>query len=84
MNRRSRSKILLKFRSKTHLKKLRNKHGYEVRTVTVSKLTEGLGFMDVGIRVFEGIDSNEQRRNHEDACLRALKVKMRSLSTYVV
>ena len=33
----------------------------EDRTVTVSKLTEGLGFTDVGIRAFEGIDSNEQR-----------------------
>jgi len=45
--------------------------GPEDRTVTVSELTEGLGFMDIGIRVFAGIDSNEQRRNHEDACLPA-------------
>jgi len=32
----------------------------ENRTVTVSQLTERLGFTDIGIRVFEGIDSNEQ------------------------
>jgi len=57
--------------------------GPEDRTVTVSELTEGLGFTDTGIRVFEGKDSNEQRWNREDACLRVLKVKMRSLSTYV-
>jgi hypothetical protein len=45
--------------------------GPQDRTVTVSELTEGLGFKDTGIRVFEDIDSNEQRRNHADACLPA-------------
>jgi hypothetical protein len=59
------------------------KPGPEDRTVTVSELTEGLGFRDSGIRVFEGKDSNEQRRNREGTCLPVLKVKMRSLSTYV-
>lgn len=39
--------------------------------------------MNVVIRVFEGNDSNEQRRNDKDACLRVLKVQMRSLSTDV-
>jgi hypothetical protein len=45
--------------------------GPEDRTVTVSESTEGLGFTDVGIRVFEGIDSYEQRKvdNESRGCL---------------
>jgi hypothetical protein len=31
------------------------------RNVTISKLTEGLGLIQVGIRMFEDIDMNEER-----------------------
>jgi hypothetical protein len=51
---------LFKFGSEMSLIKIRNQR-LSLRITSGSKVTEGLGLTEARIKVFEGIDSKEQR-----------------------